>query len=132
MRLGPTTFVLLLVLPGFAQTTVPRLRDGHPDLTGFWNNANLTPLQRPRQLGDKQFFTADEAQAFEKARLNEVDRDRREGKSQADLDGAYNEAWFDRGTKIAKTGRTSLIIDPADGRVPPLSRRIGRSPPATC
>ena len=121
MRLGPTTFVLLLVLPGFAQTTVPRLRDGHPDLTGFWNNANLTPLQRPPQLGDKQFFTADEAQAFEKARLNEVDRDHREGKSQADLDGAYNEAWFDRGTKIAKTGRTSLIIDPADGRVPPLT-----------
>jgi hypothetical protein len=121
MRLGPTTFVLFLVLPGFAQTTVPRLRDGHPDLTGFWNNANLTPLQRPPQLGDKQFFTADEAKAFEQARLNEVDRDRREGKSQADLDGAYNEAWFDRGTKIAKTGRTSLIIDPADGRVPPLT-----------
>ena len=68
MRLGPTTFVLFLVLPGFAQTTVPRLRDGHPDLTGFWNNANLTPLQRPPQLGDKQFFTADEAKAFEKAR----------------------------------------------------------------
>ena len=121
MRLGPTTFVLFLVLPGFAQTTVPRLRDGHPDLTGFWNNANLTPLQRPPQLGDKQFFTADEAKAFERARLNEVDRDRREGKSQADLDGAYNEAWFDRGTKIAQTGRTSLIIDPADGRVPPLT-----------
>jgi hypothetical protein len=121
MRFGPTIFALILALPGFAQTKVPRLPDGHPDLTGFWNNGNLTPLQRPAGLGDKQYFTADEARAFEKARIQEVDRDRREGKSQADLDGAYNEAWFDRGTKIAKTGRTSLIIDPPDGRVPPLT-----------
>jgi hypothetical protein len=121
MRFGRTISALILVLPGFAQTATPRLPDGHPDLTGFWNNANLTPLQRPAALGDKQYFTADEAKAFEKARLQEVDRDRRDGKSQADLDGAYNEAWFDRGTKIAKTGRTSLIIDPPDGRVPPLT-----------
>ena len=121
MRLGPTIFALILVLPGFAQPNVPRLRDGHPDLTGFWNNANLTPFQRPAALGDKQYFTGDEATAFEKERLQEVDRDRRAGKSQADLDGAYNEAWFDRGTKIAKTGRTSLIVDPPDGHVPPLT-----------
>jgi hypothetical protein len=121
MKLYPTISALILVLPGFAQTTVSRLPDGHPDLTGFWNNANLTPFQRPAGLGEKQYFTADEAKAFENSRLQEVNRDRREGKSQTDLDGAYNEAWFDRGTKIAKTGRTSLIIDPPDGRVPPMT-----------
>jgi hypothetical protein len=121
MRFGLTISGLILVLPGFAQTTVPRLKDGHPDLNGFWNNANLTPFQRPAGLGEKQYFTSDEARAFEKTRLEEVDRDRRNGKSQADLDGAYNEVWFDRGTKIAKSGRTSLIIDPPDGRVPPLT-----------
>ena len=121
MRFGATIPALILALPGFAQTTVPRLRDGHPDLNGFWNNANLTPFQRPAGLGEKQYFTSDEAKAFEKTRLEEVDRDRRKGKSQADLDGAYNEVWFDRGTRIAKNGRTSLIIDPPDGRVPPLT-----------
>ena len=57
MRFGSTIPALILVLPGFAQTTVPRLRDGHPDLNGFWNNANLTPFQRPAGLGGKQYFT---------------------------------------------------------------------------
>ena len=66
MRFGPTIFALILVLPGFAQPNVPRLRDGHPDLTGFWNNANLTPFQRPAALGDKQYFTGNEARAFDR------------------------------------------------------------------
>jgi hypothetical protein len=52
--------------------------------------------------------------------LNEVNRDRRSGDKQADLDGAYNEVWFDRGTKVSRTKRTSLIVDPPDGRVPPM------------
>ena len=66
---------LILVLPAFAQTTVSRLPDGHPNLTGFWNNANLTPFQRPAGLGEKQYFTAEEAKAFESSRLQEVNRD---------------------------------------------------------
>ncbi len=94
---------------------------GHPDFSGVWNNASLTPLERPQNLAGKEFFTEQEAAAFEKSRLKEVNRDRRDGSSQADLDRAYNEAFFDRGTKISRTMRTSLIVDPPDGRVPALT-----------
>jgi hypothetical protein len=102
-------------------TPAARTADGHPDLTGFWNNASLTPLQRPPELAGKERFTPEEAAAWERARLKELNRDRRDGPAQADLDRAYNEAWFDRGNKVSKTMRTSLIVDPSDGRVPPLT-----------
>ena len=101
--------------------TPPRTPDGRPDLQGVWNNGSLTPLQRPAQLSGKEHFSAEEAAAFEKTRLNDVNRDRRAGDKQSDLDGAYNEFWFDRGTKVSRTKRTSLIVDPPDGRVPPMT-----------
>ncbi len=101
--------------------TPPRTADGQPDLGGFWNTASLTPLQRTPQFAGKAFFTPAEADAYEKARLADVNRDRRDGGFQADLDRAYNEAWFDRGTKVARTLRTSLISDPPDGKVPALT-----------
>jgi len=100
---------------------IPRTADGHPDLQGFWNNASLTPLERPVALGNKEFFTAEEAASFERGRLQEVNRDRRDGSGETDAGRAYNEAWFDRGTKVSKTQRTSLISDPPNGRVPPLT-----------
>jgi len=99
----------------------PRTANGHPDFSGVWNNASLTPLERPAELTNKQFFTEQEAAQFEKTRLREVNRDRRDGSNQADLDRAYNEAFFDRGTRVSRTMRTSLIVDPANGKVPPLT-----------
>jgi hypothetical protein len=108
-------------LISFAQgQAVQRTANGHPDFSGTWNNASLTALQRPSELGAKQFFTEQEAAQFEKAKLQDVNRDRRDGSNQADLDRAYNEAFFDRGTKVSRTMRTSLIVEPADGKVPPL------------
>jgi hypothetical protein len=114
--------------PAKAETTsgtktgsVPRAAEGHPDLGGFWNNASLTPFQRPAEFGQKQFFTEQEAAAFERAKLQDVNRDRRDGGAQEDLGRAYNEAWFDRGSRVSKTFRTSLISDPPDGRVPPMT-----------
>jgi hypothetical protein len=95
-----------------AQTTAP-------DLQGIWTNVTLTPLERPANLRDKAFFTPQEAAAFEKETLERNNMDRRDGGPDADVGRAYNDAWYDRGTKVVKTLRTSLIVDPPDGHIPP-------------
>jgi len=102
--------------------TPPRTPDGHPDLSGVWTNATVTPLQRPKELGDKQFFTPEEAAAYEKQRVQQGNADNVEGERGAsDLARrAYNNFWTDRGNRVS-TMRTSLIMDPPDGRVPPLT-----------
>src|SRR5579871_717722 len=91
------------------------------DLSGIWNNSTITPLERPRELGPKQFFTEAEAAEFEKKTNHDLNRDRRDGPADADVARAYNEAWFDRGTRVVPSRRTSLIVDPPDGRIPPLT-----------
>ena len=100
--------------------SAPRTSDGHPDLQGIWTNATVTPFQRPKELGSKQFFTPEEAAAFEKQRVEQGNVDRIEGpRGASDLARrAYNNFWTDRGTHVSKTMRTSLVIDPPDGRVP--------------
>jgi hypothetical protein len=92
-----------------------------PDIQGIWNFATITPLERPAELAGKEFFTAQEAVDYEKKALERMNMDRRDGGAQADLERAYNDFWWDRGTKVVKTLRTSLIIDPKNGRVPPLT-----------
>ena len=99
----------------------PRTADGHPDLGGTWNSASLTPLQRPASLGTKEYYTEAEAAQYEKNRLGEVNKDRRDGPAEEDVNRSYNELFHDRGTKVAQTRRTSMIIDPADGRIPPMT-----------
>jgi len=98
----------------------PRAPDGHPDLQGTWTNATLTPLQRPAEFAAKPFFTEQQAATYEKRRLEETNVDRPEAKRAGDP-GAYNQAFFDRGTHVVKSRRTSLVVDPPDGRVPPLT-----------
>ncbi len=116
------TVCAVLLAPALlsAQWKPPRTSDGQPDLQGIWTNATLTPLQRPPELGNKQYFSEDEAAAFEKQRIQQNDVDRIEGaRGEADLARrAYNNVWFDRGNHIVQSRRTSLIIDPPDGRVP--------------
>ena len=94
------------------------------DLEGVWTFSTITPLERPAEFSDKPYFTDAEAAAFEKRTIEANDRDRRGASPDADVNGAYNEAWFDRGTHVATVrGRkpTSLVVDPPDGRVPPLT-----------
>lgn len=101
--------------------TPPRTPDGHPDLQGIWSISTLTPLERPKELAGKSFFTPEEAAAFEKRTIQQVNTDRRGNDPSSDLDGAYNESCKDRGDKVLASGQTSLIVDPPDGRIPPMT-----------
>jgi hypothetical protein len=101
--------------------TPPRTADGQPDLQGVWTNATITPLERPADLAGKAFFTPGEAAAYEKRVVENANVDRRRSDISADVGLAYNEAWWDRGTHVVKTLRTSLIVDPADGKLPALT-----------
>ena len=103
----------------------PRLSDGQIDIEGVWDFSTITPLERPSGL-TKDTFTDAEAAAFEREenlRQNRDLIDPRKGSTQY-LPGSvipYNEFWYERGSKIVSTKRTSLIIDPPDGRIPPLT-----------
>jgi hypothetical protein len=101
--------------------TAARTADGQPDLQGVWTNATITPLERPADLGDKAFFTEQEAADYEKRTFAQITGDRRDGGPEADVGRSYNEFWRDRGTKVVGTRRTSLINDPPDGKVPALT-----------
>jgi len=102
----------------------PRTADGHPDLQGVWAFATLTPLERPPELADKAFVTAEEAAAYVRDVLRRGDRDRRDGGAEVDVGRAVNDAWFERGTGLAVLDgriRTSLVTDPPDGKLPALT-----------
>jgi hypothetical protein len=119
-ELAVKVFLLVLAaLPLAAQ--VPRTPDGKPDLQDVWTSATLTPLERPADLGNKQFFTKEEAAQWTKQFLQANNRDRRDGSAQVDVGRAYNEFWFSRGDAVVPGLRTSLIIDPPDGRIPALT-----------
>jgi hypothetical protein len=99
----------------------PRTPDGQPDLQGVWTNSTLTPLERPPDLAGKAKFTEQEAADWIKRTFAQVNSDRRDGGAEVDAGRAYNEFWRDRGSQVIASLRTSLITDPADGRVPPLT-----------
>jgi hypothetical protein len=104
--------------------TPPRTPDGQPDLQGVWDYRTITPLERPIALGAKQFFTDEEAANFEKEENRRQNRDLIDpvkGGAQYPPGGVvpYNEFWYDRGNTITGSRRTSLIVDPRDGRLPP-------------
>lgn len=112
---------------------VPRTRDGHPDLQGVWSNAVLTPLERPADLADKATLTEEEAAQYARQRREATNRDRRDEDSAADILDAYNDFWWDSGDNIVRTRRTSLVVDPPNGRIPELTpaaraRIAARSP----
>ncbi len=118
----------LALTPAFGQSaakndsswTVPLARDGHPDLQGIWTNKTITPLERPVALGNKAFFTPEEAKAYTQSTLQRNNKDQRGG-GVRDVLNAYNAFWWDSGTKVLMNMRTSIITDPPDGRIPPLT-----------
>ncbi|HLG95941.1 MAG TPA: hypothetical protein VKX49_06490 [Bryobacteraceae bacterium] len=124
-------FILWASAPGYSQPaektappakswTVPRTADGHPDLQGFWSNASITPLQRPKELGSKEFYTPEEAAAVEKREFSERTSWDRLG-NQAAVHYDMSQFGLDViQAKVALSRRTSLIIG-SEGRVPPLT-----------
>jgi len=112
------SFCVLATIHTSAQDNVRRTPWGDPDIEGIWTNATLTPLQRPPELASKEFFTAEEAKQFQQTRLEQTNADRPLPPGQV---GAYNDAFFERGTSIVRSRRTSLVIDPPDGRIPALT-----------
>jgi len=108
----------------------PRTPDGHPDLQGVWTNATLTPVERPASVKGKATLSDTEAKAFEKKEADELQS--QDGASDGPLiaaagssgTGGYNVLFIDRGAELARVDgakRTSLIIDPPDGKVPALT-----------
>jgi hypothetical protein len=117
------------VAPG-RSSAPPRTPDGQPDLQGVWTNSTLTPLERPAELAGKAVLTEQEAADYVKRLLQRVNTDRRDGGAQADVGRSYNEFWRDRGNDLADR-RTSLIVDPPDGRIPPLTPEAQKRVDAT-
>jgi len=114
-----------------APPTLQLAPDGHPDLDGIWDFAQLTPFERPGDFAGKSSFTEDEAEEFAQQRLETGNKDRRDGGAAADVERAYNDFWWDFGTRVSK--QTSLVVDPPDGRVPARTpeaeqRITGRKP----
>jgi hypothetical protein len=107
--------------PSARKWSVGRTPDGQPDLQGVWDAASMTPLERPVELGNKEFYTPEEMAAYEKKRVHDLDRDRRDGSADTDLARAYNDSWFDRGAHLGGNRRTSRLIDPPNGRFPAMT-----------
>ncbi len=98
----------------------PRTENGQPDLQGVWSYGTATPLERPNGLAGKPEFENDEqAAAFEKQTVKDRNQDRRDPGTAADVARAYNDFWWDYGKTLAGK-QTSLVIDPPDGRIPPI------------
>ena len=99
-------------------SAVSRSADGHPDLQGIWSFATLTPLERPAAFAGKEVLTAEDAAKLEDQAVQTQDVERA---PRAGDPGGYNRFWVDSPTKVIGTKRTSLVVDPPDGKVPPLT-----------
>ena len=100
--------------PG-AAVNAPVTAWGDPDLQGIWVGSTLTPMQRPAELEGKEFLSEEEvADREEEARAGQF----QESAARAGDPGTYNAIWFDRGTAWVQNRRTSLIVEPKDGKIP--------------
>jgi hypothetical protein len=131
MLTGALVLGCVVVALGQTRTWTPtRTSDGQIDLEGVWDFGTITPLERPNGL-DKATFSDAEAASFERdenLRQNRDLIDPKKGGAQY-LPGSvipYNEFWYERGSKIVGSKRTSLIVEPPDGRIPPLTPEAQR------
>ena len=113
--------------PGAAAEPM-RTPDGQPDISGIFTFRTLTPLERPAALAGQERLTLEEAAAFEASERTRLNRDLFDPIAGAPSAGyqpraeggvlSYNEFWYERGVELTADKRTSLIVDPPDGRIP--------------
>ena len=119
-----SALVVVLLTPPAVTGQALRTPWGDPDLQGIWSNPYVTPLERPKEFGTREFLTKQEIAAAEQRLVEQSKlpgRDSREGAGgEKDVARAYNNHWFGDPSLLRGT-RTSLIIDPPDGRIPPLT-----------
>ena len=123
---------ILAAAPAGAQTEPPRTAWGAPDLGGVWDYRSITRMERPETFSEQEFLTAEQVADLERQaldRLNdflELPAQRTAAGGNVDRrpdggNGSYNHTWLDQGLEAVATGRASLIIDPPNGRYPPLT-----------
>ena len=130
------TFALLVPAPAAAQIerdprsgwTPPRTQEGVPDLQGTYTFRTITPMERPADLEGKVTLSVEEAAEWEEARRRSQNRDLFDPVQGAPWAGyapraeggvlSYNEFWYERGVELTRDKRTSLVVDPPDGRIP--------------
>src|SRR6186713_1003530 len=111
---------------GAKNWAAPRTPWGEPDLQGTYSNRTITPFERSQEFAGKETLSEEETAELERRAASRSVVETRGAKgTEADVSGAYNEFWWDRGTKVT-TNRSSLVIEPADGRVPPLTAEAQR------
>jgi len=132
LALAAVTLMPMLAAAQPTDARSPRTSWGAPDLRGVWDFRSITPMERPDDLADKEFLTEEEAANLEQDTLAENARllnrpaqrtSVTDSVEQGD-DGApgfYNNFWLDWGASTVETRRTSLIVDPPDGKIPPLT-----------
>ena len=127
--------VVLTPVEAVAQSTAPpaasgpRTAWGAPDLQGIWDFRTITPLERPDELAGKDVLTAEEAAEYEQRSLSRQNKDLRaeDGISaQRDVANAYNQFWWDYGDRLTEDRRTSLVVDPPDGKIPRNPEALSR------
>lgn len=102
-----------------AEWVAPRTPDGHPDLQGVWDYRTATPLERPPQFKDKPFLTDADVAEYERRAATRPD-----GRPPDDPrtdPSVQSPDWLDYGKRVVRTRRSSLVVDPPDGRIPPLT-----------
>ena len=135
--LGAVLIAVVVALspgPVAAQDDLPRTSWGTPDLQGVWDYATMTPLNRPTDLADREYLTKEEALAMEQRRrdrqaeINARPSRRTEADPSGNVDrgieggpGSFNRHWFDSRKFVSPTLRTSLVVDPSNGRMPPMN-----------
>ena len=120
-----STAILVLASRTSAQAPTLKTPWGEPDLQGIWTEEFDTPLQRPARYGNQEFFTEAQRQELDKRRAAHYGEDpRQERGSAVDVGGAYSTAFL----TIKRVGpRTSMIVDPPNGRVPPQTPEAQRA-----